>query len=254
MLNIEIVKCLSDNYCYILHDKDQNITAVIDPSEFDSVNNLIEKKYKKLDFILNTHHHYDHVGGNIELKKKYRSKIIGFELDKKRIPGIDIFLKENQEFKLGNVKFKTIFIPGHTSGHIAFYFQNEDIIFTGDTLFSLGCGKVFEGTMKQMFSSINKIKDLPKKTKIYFGHEYTNNNLNFCLKYDVDNKFLLEQKKLIEIKIEKKIPTTPVFLEDELNTNIFLRSHVSSIKNTLNLSESSDEEIFVKLRALKDIF
>ena len=118
---------------------------------------------------------------------KYNSKIIGYDGDKDRIPGVDIVLKENQDFKIGNLKFKVFFVPGHTSGHIAFYFKKENIIFTGDTLFSLGCGRIFEGTNEQMFDSLNKFKDLPGVTKIYCGHEYTRKNLDFCSKYDVTN-------------------------------------------------------------------
>ena len=188
-MKIEIISCLSDNYSYLIHDEVSNTVAIIDPSEFKTCDKII-KKYNKLDFILNTHHHADHVNGNLELKKKYNSKILGFSQDKKRIPGIDILLEENQKQKIGNLEFKVIFIPGHTKGHIAFFFSKEKIAFTGDTLFSLGCGRVFEGTHEEMFYSLNKIKNLPPDTKIYCGHEYTKSNLNFCLAYDTKNTFL----------------------------------------------------------------
>ena len=164
-MNLDIIPCLNDNYSYLIHDKKSNTVAIIDPSEFTVCDKIINQKYQKLDFILNTHHHFDHIGGNIELKKKYGSKILGFENDKDRIPEIDIFLKNNQDFKIGDLNFKTLFIPGHTSGHVAFYLKKEKIIFTGDTLFSLGCGRIFEGTYKQMFDSLNKIKELPEDTK-----------------------------------------------------------------------------------------
>ena len=165
---LDIIPCLKDNYSYLIKDEQTNIVIIIDPSEFDPCNKIIDQKYKKLDFIMNTHHHFDHVGGNEELKKKYGSKILGFEKDKKRIPSIDVLLKEGQEFKIGSLSFKTIFIPGHTLGHIAFYLKNEKIVFTGDTLFSLGCGRVFEGTYAQMFESLNEFKKLPEDTKIYY--------------------------------------------------------------------------------------
>ena len=190
---IEIIPCLSDNYSYLIHEKKFNTVSIVDPSEFKCCDEAI-KKYKKLDFILNTHHHADHVGANLELKKKYNSKILGSDLDKNRIPGIDIFLKENQKQKIGNLEFEVIFIPCHTKGHIAFFFRKEKIAFTGDTLFSLGCGRVFEGTHEEMFNSLNKIKTLPPDTKIYCGHEYTKTNLNFCLTYDPTNKFLKEKQ------------------------------------------------------------
>ena len=145
-MKIEIIKCLNDNYSYLIFEEGTNTVSIIDPSEFMPCDKVIQKN-KKLDYILNTHHHADHVDGNIKLKEKYNSKIMGFEDDKDRIPGIDILLKNEQNQKIGNLDFKTIFIPGHTKGHVAFYFKNEKIVFTGDTLFSLGCGRVFEGTI-----------------------------------------------------------------------------------------------------------
>jgi len=138
-MKIQIIPCLNDNYSYLIHDDLSKTTAIIDPSEFSSCDKAINKNYKRLDFILNTHHHYDHVGGNEELKKKYNAIILGFENDKNRIPGIDKILKDNQEFKIGTLNFTTIFIPGHTKGHVAFYFKKNKVVFTGDTLFSLGC-------------------------------------------------------------------------------------------------------------------
>ena len=193
-MNIQIIACLNDNYSYLLHDENSNTVAIVDPSEFEVCDKIIEKSFKKLDFILNTHHHYDHVGGNEELKKKYKSKVIGFENDKNRIPGIDKTLKDNQDFKIGTLNFNTIFIPGHTKGHIAFYFKKEKTIFTGDTLFSLGCGRLFEGTYDQMFQSLKKIKNLPNDTKVYCGHEYTYKNLEFCLTFNPNNKFKKKKK------------------------------------------------------------
>ena len=254
MLNIEIISCLSDNYSYLLEDKELNIVGIIDPSDFDTCNKIIKKKYNKLDYILNTHHHFDHVGGNEKLKEKYRAKVLGFELDKDRIPGIDIILKDKQNFKLGHSSFEVIFIPGHTKGHIAFYFKDEKTVFTGDTLFSLGCGKVFEGTYEQMFSSLNKLKNLPTDTKIYCGHEYTKKNLEFCLEYDSNNELLKKKTNWINSKIESDYPTIPITIGEEKKTNIFLRCNEPLIKNVLNLNNASEQEIFSKLRDLKDNF
>ena len=249
-MNIEIISCLDDNYSYLIHEEKTNTVAIIDPSEFDPCDELIKKKYKKLDYILNTHHHYDHVGGNKMLKTKYNSTVLGFDGDKDRIPCIDKFLNDNQNFKIGNLNFLVIFIPGHTKGHIAFYLEKEKIVFTGDTLFSLGCGKIFEGTYKQMFNSLNKLKNLPAATKVYSGHEYTKKNLDFCLTYDPNNEFL---KKKAEWINSNNI-TMPSSIGEELKTNIFLRCEEQSIKDALNLKNSSDQEIFVKLRDLKDNF
>jgi hydroxyacylglutathione hydrolase len=254
MLNIEIISCLNDNYSYILHDELTGLVGVVDPSEFKPIDNFISKKFKKIDFILNTHHHYDHVGGNKELKKKYKTKVVGSKTDKYRIPGIDIMLFENDKFNFGEVCFEIISIPGHTAGHIAFYSEVEKIIFTGDTLFSLGCGKIFEGTYNQMFNSLNKIKNLPKDTKIYCGHEYTHKNLQFCLKYDGNNKMLYDKLISIKKKLAHSLPTVPTTLEEELSTNIFLRCDNAQVKSNLKMTDSLDELVFEKLRNLKDEF
>jgi hydroxyacylglutathione hydrolase len=253
-MDIEIIPCLNDNYSYLIKDDQTNTVAIIDPSEFGPCDEKINQKYKKLDFILNTHHHFDHVGGNTELKKKYSSKILGFEKDKNRIPSIDVLLKDDQEFRIGSLNFRTIFIPGHTLGHIAFYLEKEKIVFTGDTLFSLGCGRIFEGTYQQMFDSLNKIKRLPGDTKIYCGHEYTNSNLEFCLKFNPNNNYLKENEKIIKAKIKDKKPTIPTTIKDEIQMNIFLRYDDLDVKSTLNLKNAPDLEIFKKLRDLKDNF
>ena len=250
---VEIIPCLSDNYSYVIYEKKTNTISIVDPSEFEACDKVI-KKYKKLDFILNTHHHADHVGANLELKKKYNSKILGSKSDKDRIPGIDIFLRENQKQKIGNLKFEVIFVPGHTKGHIAFFFSEEKVAFTGDTLFSLGCGRIFEGTHEEMLNSLNKIKNLPSDTKIYCGHEYTKSNLNFCLAYDSKNALLKEKKIDIQKKINSNQPTIPSTLGQEIKTNIFLRCNDHEIKQALDLKDSSELEVFSKLRDLKDTF
>ncbi len=252
-MNVELIPCLNDNYSYLIYEKNSKMVAIVDPSDFKTCDRIINK-YEKLDFILNTHHHADHVDGNQKLKKKYNSKVIGFKKDKERIPGIDIVLEDNQEFEIGNLSFKIIFIPGHTKGHIAFYFEKENVIFTGDTLFSLGCGRVFEGSHEDMFNSLNKLKVLPLETKIYCGHEYTKKNLDFCLKYDTENPSLTEKAKSVIFNVKKGLPTIPTTLKEELNTNIFLRCNNLKLKKVLNLEHSSDLELFSKLRDLKDDF
>jgi hydroxyacylglutathione hydrolase len=254
MLEINIISCLQDNYSYIIRDSKADIVGVIDPSEFKPIDNFIKEKFNKIDFILNTHHHFDHTGGNLELKKKYNCKIVGSLKDDKRIPGLDIKLQNNDIFKFGNIEFKIILVPGHTSGHICLYSNKEKIIFTGDTLFSLGCGRVFEGTYSQMLASLNKIKNLPKQTSVYCGHEYTKKNLDFCSELEFNNHFLREKKKWVDSRISKKEPTLPVTIEEELNTNIFLRCDVPSVKKILGMENSSEVEIFKKLRDLKDSF
>ena len=239
-MQVQTIKCLQDNYSYILINEKSNYACVIDPSESKPIINYIEKNNLKLKFILNTHHHFDHVGGNKDLKKKYDSKVIGFEKDKDRIPEIDIFLQNREVWRNDNFEAKIYHIPGHTSGHICYHFYNQNILFTGDTLFSLGCGRIFEGTYEQMFASLKLIKSFPKNTKIYCGHEYTLKNSDFCLKYDSKNFAL--KKKILSVKnyLNKGLTSMPTTLEDELSCNIFLKSE--------------DIETFSKLRDLKDNF
>ena len=251
-LKVDIIPCLSDNYSYIVSDGNQAL--VIDPSESKPIINFLEKNNLELKFVLNTHHHFDHVGGNLELKNKYNILIAGNANDKERIPGIDILLNENEKFNFNMNSIEIINVPGHTSECIAFYIKNENIIFTGDSIFSLGCGRLFEGSPQQMWNSICKIKRLPNNTKIYCGHEYTHSNLNFCLEHDPNNTHLKDKKIDIEKKLNSKQPTIPSTIADEIKTNIFLRCDDSKIKHGLGLKDSPDVEVFSKLRDLKDSF
>ena len=253
-MQITPLPCLIDNYAYIIFDYNTKTTGVVDPSVAKPIVSFLEKENLKLNYILNTHHHFDHIGGNLELKKKYNAKVIGFDGDKNRIPGIDITVKNNQNWIFGNSNVKIIHIPGHTLGHICFFFEKEKIAFTGDTLFSLGCGRIFEGDHKQMLASLNKIKKLPKDTKIYCGHEYTFKNAEFCMKYDSDNVSLKEKFEIIKKLRSKNIPTVPTNLEDELNANIFLRCNQNDLKIKLNMKNEDDFKVFKKVRDLKDIF
>jgi hydroxyacylglutathione hydrolase len=192
-MRVEIIPCLKDNYSYLIIDDSNKSACVVDPSEAEPIINYLKNKDINLKYILNTHHHFDHIGGNEDLKKEFDSIVVGFKKDSERIPGIDIFLEDDQIWEADNFKAKIIHVPGHTLGHICFNFFQEKLAFTGDTLFSLGCGRIFEGTYEQMYESLNKIKSLPKETKIYCGHEYTLSNSKFCIKNDPDNQNL--QKK-----------------------------------------------------------
>tara|TARA_B100001175_G_scaffold178531_1_gene151689 strand:+ start:146 stop:877 length:732 start_codon:yes stop_codon:yes gene_type:complete len=239
-MRVEIIPCLQDNYSYLIIDESNKTACVVDPSEAKPIINFIEKENINLKYILNTHHHFDHVGGNKDLKKKYNSIVIGYKDDANRIPGVDILLEDNQIWKANNFEAKIMHIPGHTTGHISFHFFKDKLIFTGDTLFSLGCGKIFEGTHQDMFRSLNKIKKLSQDTKIYCGHEYTLQNSKFCIEHDPENLNL--KKKITEIKkkLENNIPSIPSTLKDENECNIFLRA--------------KDVKTFSKLRDLKDNF
>jgi len=239
-MKIEIIPCLKDNYSYLIIDQSKNNACVVDPSESEPVIKYLDKNKINLKFILNTHHHYDHVGGNKILKNIYNAKVIGYKGDKKRIPDVDILVDDEQIWKSENFEAKIMHIPGHTTGHVCFYFYKNKMVFTGDTLFSLGCGRIFEGTYSQMFDSLSKFKQLPLNTKVFCGHEYTVQNSKFCLAYDPNNQKL--KTKILEIKkkLINNLPTIPSTIKEELECNIFLRSH--------NL------ESFSKLRDLKDNF
>ena len=239
-MKIQIIKCLQDNYSYLIIDETNLNACVVDPSEAKPIIDFVESNKINLKFILNTHHHFDHVGGNIELKKKYNLSVIGFKGDKDRIPEIDILIDDQKIWKKDNFEAKIYHIPGHTTGHIAFHFFKEKKIFTGDTLFSLGCGRIFEGTYEQMFDSLKKIKALPKDTEIYCGHEYTLKNSDFCAAYDPSNLLLKNKISIIKEKIENGLPTVPTILDDEMQCNIFLKA--------------KDLQTFSKLRDLKDNF
>jgi hydroxyacylglutathione hydrolase len=239
-MKIQIIPCLQDNYSYLVIDEKNNTACVIDPSEADPIIEYLENNKIKLEFILNTHHHYDHVGGNKKLKKKYGASVVGYVGDKQRIPEIDILLDDQVTWIYRNFEAKIIFIPGHTLGHICFYFYKEESVFTGDTLFSLGCGRIFEGTYSQMFNSLMKFKKLPEDTKVYCGHEYTKKNSDFCLTHDTNNNNLKTKIQRIDERIKSGLPTVPSTIKDELECNIFLRSN--------------NVETFSKLRDLKDNF
>ena len=239
-MKIQIIRCLQDNYSYLVIDETNLSGCIIDPGEAKPIIDFVENNNINLRYILNTHHHFDHVGGNVDLKKRYKAKIIGFKGDKDRIPEIDILVDDLEIWKKDNFEAKIYHIPGHTTGHIAFHFFKEKKIFTGDTLFSLGCGRIFEGTYEQMFYSLEKIKTLPKDTKIYCGHEYTLQNSNFCLVHDTNNLQLKNKITKIKKSIENGLPSVPTTLEDEMQCNIFLKA-----KNL---------QTFSKLRDLKDNF
>lgn len=239
-MKIQIIPCLKDNYSYLIIDEASNIACVVDPSEAQPIIKYLENTQVKLKFILNTHHHYDHVGGNQKLKERYGASVIGYKGDKERIPEIDILVDDQETWVHKNFEAKIIHIPGHTLGHICFYFYKDESVFTGDTLFSLGCGRIFEGTYSQMFDSLNKLKELPKNTKVFCGHEYTLQNSKFCMAHDQNNENLKTKINDMKMKLKAGLSTIPSTIKDELECNIFLRSN--------------NVETFSKLRDLKDNF
>jgi len=242
--NLEIFQLavLEDNYIYILHDKDTKKTAVVDPSVAEPVQQFLYKKNWNLSFILNTHHHWDHTGGNRKLKKEWECKVAGFSQDAHRIPEIDIQLNEGDIFSFGNTSCKVLFLPGHTIGHIAFWFSREKTLFCGHTLFAIGCGRLFEGSHRQMFDSLNIIKRLPKNTEIYCAHEYTEKNGQFALTVDPQNQALKQRMKQVRAQRKLRKSTIPFFLAEDLKTNPFLRAKKLSAFKDLRIKKDSFSE------------
>ena len=248
------IPILSDNYSYLIIDKNNKTCSAVDPASPKEIIPYLEKKKLHLKNILNTHYHSDHTAGKLDLKKKYKCKIFGPEKEKDQIPGIDVTLKENDTVELQLYKAKIIETPGHTAGHIIYWFEKEKVVFTGDTLFVLGCGRLFEGTPEKMWDSLLKIRNLPKETLIYCGHEYTKNNLDFALTIEKNNNKLIKRFNEINKLINKNSYTVPTTVEKEIETNPFLRADIGNIKKNLAMNSKSTEEIFGEIRKRKDNF
>lgn len=248
MLHVKQIPLLEDNYSYLLQDKTKGINAIVDPADDIPVLEYLEERNIPLHYILNTHHHFDHTGSNLIIKKETKCKIIGAKEDKGRIPGIDEVVEEGNSVFVGENEGKVLFVPGHTKGHIAYWFPESKALFCGDTLFSLGCGYLFEGTPQQMWNSLEKIKKLPKETKIYCAHEYTLKNAVFAKDIDPDNIDLKNYVKKCEDLIKQGKPTVPSLLEEELNANPFLRVDKESIQKKLGLEGAELWEVFAKVR------
>ncbi len=251
-LEIELVPCLKDNYAYLVHDPDAGLTAVVDPSEPDPVRKALAARRWKLTHILNTHHHFDHTGGNIPLKEMYGATIVGPGKDRDRIPGIDVGVDETTGWKFGARPVRVLEIPAHTRAHIAFV--TDDAAFTGDTLFAMGCGRLFEGTPAMMWKSLSKLMQLPDATRIFCGHEYTLNNGRFAQTLEPKNPDLTARMRDVEAARARNAPTIPSTLGLEKKTNPFLRPDSAAIRSSLGLAQSGDVEVFAEMRKRKDSF
>lgn len=251
-LEIVPVPCLRDNYAYLLIADGEG--AVVDPSEAEPVSRALAARNLKLTHILNTHHHHDHVGGNLGLKSARGAKIVGAEKDRARIPGLDIGLREGDTFRLGAHEARILEIPAHTSGHIAYWFVEAKAVFTGDTLFLMGCGRLFEGTPEMMCASLAKLAALPDDTRVFCGHEYTLNNARFALTLEPSNADLQKRMREVAERRAKGLPTVPATIALEKKTNPFLRASSPEIRRTLGLERASDVEVFAEMRRRKDAF
>ncbi len=251
---IVLVPALSDNYVYLAHDADSGATAVVDPAEAPPVIAALEARGWNLTHILNTHHHGDHIGGNKELVARYGPVLVGPRAETARIPGMDITVGEGDRVDVAGHEGVVYETPGHTSGHIAFWFADSDALFCGDTLFALGCGRVFEGTMAQMWDSMAKLRGLPGTARIYCGHEYTLSNARFALSVDPDNARLQARARAFEETRARGEPTIPAVLADERDTNPFLRADDPGFAAVLGMPGADPVAVFAETRGRKDRF
>jgi hydroxyacylglutathione hydrolase len=253
-LEIKRIPVLSDNYVWLAHDPDSKATAAVDPAVVDPVLAAAEAKGWTITHILNTHHHGDHTGGNLEIKAQTGCTIVGPRADRDRIPGIDVEVGDGDVYAFGSTEAKVFDVPGHTSGHIAFWFEKSDVLFSGDTLFALGCGRVFEGTFEQMWESLSKLKALPGETQVYCAHEYTQSNGRFALSVEPDNEDLVQRMHEIDDMRSRGIATVPSTLSEEWKTNPFLRPDSPLLQRTVGLEGASLIDVFAETRQRKDSF
>lgn len=252
------IAALSDNYIFLLHDEERNIAAVVDPAEAEPVLKKLEQLQAELVTIFNTHHHHDHVGGNKQLIQKFpQLTVYGGCEDKGRIPGQQVFLQQGSRVNFADRIGEVFFVPGHTRGHIAYYFHPSQPgetgdLFCGDTLFAGGCGRLFEGTPTQMVDSLSKLRSLPDNTRVWCAHEYTQKNLQFALTVDGDNTDLQSRYDEVKASRSRQEATVPSLLGVEKRTNPFLRWDQPTLQSAVNSREPV--QTFARLRGMKDTF
>jgi len=242
----------SDNFGVLLHDPETGKTASIDAGEEAPILAALEEKGWRLTDILVTHHHGDHIAALSALRTRFGARIVGALADQHRIPGIDLTVSEGDHFALGRFDFEVIETPGHTVGHIAFYCAGQAVLFAGDTMFSLGCGRLFEGTPHQMWSSLSKLAALPDETKLYCGHEYTLANAKFALRFDATNPALQKRATEVEALRARGAFTIPSTIGLEKATNPFLRAGEPALAQAVGLVGHSAAEVFAALREAKN--
>ncbi|MCF6316193.1 MAG: hydroxyacylglutathione hydrolase [Marinosulfonomonas sp.] len=253
-LQIATIPCRSDNYAFLLHDKDSGQTAVVDAPEAAPIIAELDKRGWTLTHILITHHHFDHIDGVEELREKYGAKVVGAAADTHRLPPLDIELSEGDSIKIGDNTGSVLDVSGHCANHLAFYFPDSFAVFTADSLMALGCGRLFEGTPAQMWQSLSKIAALPPMTIVYSGHEYTASNATFAYSVEPNNAALKDRiLQIIEARAQN-MATVPSILADELATNPFLRPASAEIRQRLDMESATDTEVFAEIRHRKDTF
>jgi hydroxyacylglutathione hydrolase len=253
-LTVHRIPALKDNYLWLAVEPEAGAVAVVDPAEAAPVRAALARLGLRLTHILNTHHHSDHTGANLELKDEFGLTIVGPRADRDRIPGIDVAVGEGDRVRLGNAEALVFDVPGHTRGHIAYWFADSDALFCGDTLFALGCGRLFEGTPQQMWASLSKFRPLPDPTRVYCAHEYTLSNARFALTVDGANPALQSRATAVARAREADQPTVPSTLGEERATNPFLRADRPELAAAVGLSGADPATVFGAIRARKDSF
>jgi hydroxyacylglutathione hydrolase len=250
------IPLLRDNYGYLIVCPKTNRAAIVDPSEADPVLRRIAQENVTLTTILNTHHHRDHTGGNEGLLAGNKLEVYGHKSDQERIPGLTHGVDEGDEITIGELRCRVLFVPGHTTGHIAYVLSNN--LFCGDTLFTAGCGRLFEGTAEQMHASLKKLMALPDDTKVYCGHEYTEGNLRFAMSLEPKNHKLVSRFERVQALRSRGVSTVPSTLEEEKQTNPFLRWDSKEIQASLKATHRdlrmNPVSVFAQVRKLKDAF
>lgn len=253
-LEIVTVPCLTDNYAFLAHDLATGATAVVDVPEASPILNALRKRGWRASHILITHHHGDHIDGVKALAAATGARVIGAAADAHRLPRLDEALAEGDAVRIGMDEGRVIDVSGHTMGHIAFHFPDSNVVFTGDSLMALGCGRLFEGTPATMWASLSKLAALPPETLVCSGHEYTQANARFALTIEPGNSALISRCQTIAAARAVGHPTVPSTLAEELATNPFLRADLPEVKAAIDMPDASDAAVFAEIRARKDRF
>jgi hydroxyacylglutathione hydrolase len=246
--------CLKDNYGVLLHDPISGATAAIDAPEAAPVEAALKKTGWQLTDILVTHHHADHTAGIAELKKRHSCRVIAPAGEADRIPEVDRTVREGDTVTVGKLAGQVIETPGHTAGHITYWFEQEDLAFAGDTLFSIGCGRVIEGTPQMMWESLLKLRNLPGATRVYCGHEYTQANIRFAETIEPDNQALIARAAEVSRQIAEGVPTIPTTIDSERAANPFLRADVADVAAAVGLAGKPAAQVFAEIRERKNRF
>jgi hydroxyacylglutathione hydrolase len=254
MLEIVQIPVLSDNYVYLVREAASGAVGAVDPAVAEPVERELDARRWRLTHVINTHHHGDHTGGNLRLKARYGATVVGPRADLERIPGIDVAVGDGEDWAFGRETARVFDVPGHTRGHIAYWFKDSRALFCGDTLFSLGCGRLFEGTPAQMWTSLNKLRALPDDTRIFCAHEYTESNGRFARTVDPANSDLMRRIGEVERLRAVGQPTVPSLLGEERRTNPFLRADQSALAANVGLPASDPVAVFAEVRRRKDVF